>query len=208
MKQKRRILLHSCCGPCSTAVLERLLEEYAVTLFFSNSNITDKEEYEKRKNTQLQFLESFNQQHGPEEQITFCEGSYQPEHFFELCEGLEEESEGGARCPVCFRMRLEETAQKAKQDNFELFGTTLSVSPHKNYGQIREIGEDLEEKTGVLFLKDDFKKKAGFQRSIELSKQYGLYRQNYCGCEFSEKQAELFRREREGKDLDKLEEEK
>ena len=202
MREKKRILLHSCCGPCSTAVVERLLEDYEITVFFSNSNITDPAEYAKRKETQLQFLETFCRDHGTIGRISMIEGRYEPERFLQLCEGLDGEPEGGARCPVCFRMRMEEAAERAKQDGYDLFGTTLSVSPHKNYAQICEIGEALEQETGIPFLRSDFKKKAGFQRSIELSKQYGLYRQNYCGCGFSKKEAEAFRAERKRREAD------
>nr|WP_315023962.1 epoxyqueuosine reductase QueH [uncultured Aminipila sp.] len=185
MKEKTRLLLHSCCGPCSTAVIERLMGSYDVTIFFYNPNITEKEEYEKRKATQLEFLESHNQKVTEEDKVTFVEGEFFPEEFFRMVEGLEEEPEGGKRCTECFRLRLERTAAEAKLNGYDMFGTTLTVSPHKNYLLISKIGKDFALSYGLSFLDIDFKKKAGYQRSVELSKEYGLYRQNYCGCCFS-----------------------
>lgn len=182
---KRTLLLHSCCGPCSTACIERVLPDYKVTIFFFNPNITDPEEYERRKQTQIQFLKAYNQGLTEEEQVNFIEGDYDPEVFFRLTEGYEEEPEGGKRCTLCFQLRLEETARVAEQGGYQYFGTTLTVSPHKNYPLISTIGGEIAKAHHIEFLDMDFKKKAGFQRSIELSKEYGLYRQNYCGCKFS-----------------------
>lgn len=184
---KPPLLLHSCCGPCSTSVIERLAPDYEVTVFFYNPCITDREEYEKRKENQIAFIERFNQNCGGRQKIHFMEGIYEPENFFELTEGLSQEPEGGARCTVCFRQRLSKTAETTADKGFRLFTTTLSVSPHKNYPLISAIGCECAEKYGTEFLDLDFKKKAGFQRSIQLSKEYGLYRQNYCGCEFSKR---------------------
>ncbi len=183
--EKEKLLLHSCCGPCSTAVIEQLMDEYEVTIFFYNPNITDREEYEKRKQTQLFFLQQYNEQKPGREQVHFIEGDYEPNLFYQTVEGFESEPEGGERCTHCFRLRLEKSAQIARMQSFHLFTTTLSVSPHKNYRLICQLAEELEKKYGVLFLAKDFKKKAGFQRSVALSKEYALYRQNYCGCEFS-----------------------
>ena len=182
---KRRVLLHSCCGPCSTAVIERLLPDYKVTVFFYNPNITDRDEYEKRKANQIKFIEAFNQEVPEEDKVVFIEGEYLPEDFFDVAEGLEDCPEGGERCTECFKLRLDRTAKAALVMGYPIFGTTLTVSPHKNYQLISAIGTELGDVYGLEFLDMDFKKKAGFQRSIELSKKYELYRQNYCGCEFS-----------------------
>ena len=184
-KVKKTLLLHSCCGPCSTACIERVLPEYQVTVFYFNPCITEPEEYERRKAAQIQFLQEYNKGLESEEQVGFIEGDYEPESFLRLTEGYEKEPEGGARCTLCFRQRLEETAALAEREGFFCFGTTLTVSPHKNYPLIATIGSQLDREHHVEFLDLDFKKKAGFQRSIELSKEYGLYRQNYCGCRYS-----------------------
>ena len=183
--EKRRILLHSCCGPCSTACIERLLPDYKVTIFFYNPNITDKDEYEKRKANQIKFIEAFNSEVPEEDRVVFIEGEYLPEDFFDAAKGLEDCPEGGERCTECFKLRLDRTAKAALVMGYPIFGTTLTVSPHKNYQLISLIGTELGEIYELEFLDMDFKKKAGFQRSIELSKKYELYRQNYCGCEFS-----------------------
>lgn len=182
---KNTLLLHSCCGPCSTACIERLIPDYKITVFFYNPNITDDEEYERRKAAQLQFLNSYNENLPEEDRVEFIEGEYLPEDFFRACGQYADEPEGGARCTECFRLRLEKTAQAALGTGNNLFGTTLTVSPHKNYSLVSEIGCSLANKYGLEFLDMDFKKKAGFQRSIQMSKEYGLYRQNYCGCSYS-----------------------
>ena len=182
---KRRILLHSCCGPCSTACIERLLPDYKVTIFYYNPNITDREEYEKRKANQIKFIEAFNEEVPEEDKVVFIEGEYLPEEFFDVARGLEDCPEGGERCTECFKLRLDRTARAAIVMGYPIFGTTLTVSPHKNYQLISAIGTNLADVYELEFLDMDFKKKAGFQRSIELSKKYELYRQNYCGCEFS-----------------------
>ena len=183
--EKRRIRLHSCCGPCSTACIERLLPDYKVTIFYYNPNITDRDEYEKRKANQIKFIEAFNEDVPEEDKVIFIEGEYLPEDFFDVAKGLEDCPEGGERCTECFKLRLDRTAKAATVMGYPIFGTTLTVSPHKNYQLISAIGTQLAEIYELEFLDMDFKKKAGFQRSIELSKKYELYRQNYCGCEFS-----------------------
>lgn len=183
--QKPKLLLHSCCGPCSTAVIERLTDEFDITIFFYNPCITDEKEYQLRRKAQLEFIEKYNNEHIGQFKIDFKETEYRPTEFFEAVEGLENEPEGGARCTVCFTQRLERTAGEAILSGFDYFGTTLTVSPHKNYKLISDIGRNLALKYGVSFLDRDFKKKDGFRRSTELSKKYGLYRQNYCGCEYS-----------------------
>ncbi len=185
---RKKLLLHSCCGPCSTAVIERLLADYEITVFFYNPCITDAEEYEKRKLNQIKFIEAVNRNACCESgRVNFIEGDYDPENYLERVRGTEDESEGGARCTECFRMRLEKTAAYAARHGYPIFGTTLTVSPHKNYSLISEIGQGLADEYGVEFLDMDFKKQAGFQRSVQLSREYGLYRQDYCGCGFSKR---------------------
>ncbi len=184
-KSKFRLLLHSCCGPCSTAVIERLEKDYNVTVFFYNPNITDQKEYERRRASQKQYLERINECRLNEDRVKYIEGEYRPDYFYDAVRGLEEEPEGGARCLKCFKLRLRKTAEFAKTAGFERFGTTLSVSPHKNYNMILQIGNELSLKKEIAFLEEDFKKRNGYLRSIELSKRYGLYRQDYCGCKFS-----------------------
>lgn len=184
---KPALLLHSCCGPCSTAVIERLVPDYDVTVFFYNPCITDHEEYEKRKESQIRFIDNYNLHLNGTSKIHFIEGEYEPDAYFALTCGYEEEPEGGARCTICFNQRLEKTAEAAKLGGYPLFGTTLTVSPHKNYPLISSLGKVAAMQHDVEFLDLDFKKKAGFQRSIQMSKEYNLYRQNYCGCEYSKR---------------------
>lgn len=185
---KPKLLLHSCCGPCSTSVIERLVDEFNVTVFFYNPCITDEEEYRRRREAQIQFIEQFNEENAGRCRIVFREGDYCPGAFFEATAGLGNEPEGGARCEVCFRQRLEKTAAAACISGADYFGTTLTVSPHKDYKLISEIGRELALKYGLSFLDRDFKKKDGFARSIQLSRKYSLYRQNYCGCKYSERE--------------------
>ena len=183
--EKPGLLLHSCCGTCSSSVIERLAGEFNITVFFYNPCITDEEEYKRRRDAQIQFIENFNSDRIDLENIAFIEGPYEPGAFFEMTRGHEGDPEGGSRCGLCFRQRLEKTAQTAGFAGCDCFGTTLTVSPHKNYEIISGIGRELALKYGLSFLDRDFKKQDGFRRSIELSKKYGLYRQNYCGCSFS-----------------------
>lgn len=182
---KPKLLLHSCCGPCSTAVVERLVSEFDVTVFFFNPCITDEKEYQRRREAQISFINKYNEENMGEIRVLFREGPYRPAEFFRITAGMQNEPEGGARCSVCFRQRLEKTAEEASLSGYDFFGTTLTVSPHKNYKLISEIGRGLALKYGLSFLDRDFKKKDGFRQSVELSKKYGLYRQNYCGCEYS-----------------------
>lgn len=181
---KKRIMLHSCCGPCSTAVIQRLVEHYDVSVFYFNPNITDSEEYTLRKSEQIRFLDEFCKVSG--EKIVLIEGDYNPDIYYSAVKGMEQEPEGGLRCAVCFKLRLEETARRAKNLGFDFFDTTLTVSPHKNFKVISEIGSALEKEYGIAYLKGNYKKQDGYKRSIEMSKTYALYRQHYCGCEFSE----------------------
>jgi len=182
---KPRILLHSCCGPCSTAVVEYLALSYSVTVYFYNPNITDPYEYGRRLEGQKKFIDGYNRKINRIETIGFVEGKYEPECFYYEAIGLENEAEGGERCRRCFRMRLESTAAAAKLGGYDCFATTLSVSPHKNYGAIREIGCDVGARYAAGFVDQNFSRNGGYARSVELSKEYSLYRQNYCGCEFS-----------------------
>jgi hypothetical protein len=184
-KQRPTILLHSCCGPCSTAVVERLSGRFDITVFFYNPNITDQEEYEKRRSVQLDFIEKYNDRIDARDRIAYIDGPYEPEIFLAAARGLEEEPEGGKRCTPCYQLRLEKTAETARMSGFDTFGTTLSVSPYKNFELIYKLGMQLGMRYGLSFLGEDFKKQGGYQRSIELSKAYGLYRQHFCGCSFS-----------------------
>lgn len=185
LDKKPTILLHACCGPCSTACVERLVQDYSVTLYFYNPNITDKKEYLLRRDTLLQFLKEYNLEHKDEFVVNFIEGSYEPEKYICKAESLKDEPEGGKRCDMCFSLRLTDTARKAEELSMDYFTTTMSVSPHKNYDKIKTLGLMLENEYDSSFLDIDFKKKNGFSRSVELSKKYGLYRQNFCGCEYA-----------------------
>ncbi len=180
---KPTVLLHSCCGPCSTSVIDRLVSDYDVIVYFFNPNIDDTDEYLKRKNTQEEFILRYNKINNAN--VQFIQGSYDPDDFYTCVEGLEDEPEGGMRCPVCFELRLRATADKALEMGIKLFGTTLTVSPHKNYRIISAIGQEIAKEKNLEFLDLDFKKKAGFQKSIEMSREYELYRQNFCGCSFA-----------------------
>ena len=180
---KRRLLLHACCAPCSSYVLEYLTSYFDITVYFYNPNITSREEYEKRL-SELRRLVSLMPH---ENLIEVVDGDYEPERFLGLARGLETLPEGGARCFSCYRLRLEKTAQyfAARRGDFDCFATTLTVSPHKNAEKLNEIGFELADKYSLKWLPSDFKKREGYKRSIELSRLYGLYRQDYCGCEFS-----------------------
>ena len=180
---KQTLLLHSCCGPCSTTALERLTENYSVTVLYYNPCIHPEDEYIKRKMTQMELIAKFNAT--SENKVLFLDCDYDSLKYFDLVKGHEQDKEGGDRCEICFTQRLEKTAILARDNGFDLFTTTLSVSPHKNAELINSIGEKLAEKYGVQFLPCNFKKQNGYLRSVELSKEYGLYRQNYCGCVYS-----------------------
>lgn len=187
----KKILLHSCCGPCSTAVIERLARDWDITVFYFNPNITDAAEYEHRKAEQKRFITEYNKK--AEHPAAFIEGDYDPSSFLELIAGHEADREGGARCAICFRQRLAATAALASALGFDAFDTTLTVSPYKNYDVISAIGRELEPEYGVFYLSGNYKKQDGYRRSVTLSNEYGLYRQHYCGCVFSERQAEADR---------------
>lgn len=174
------LLLHSCCAPCSSACLERLKEHFRVTVFYYNPNIDEEAEYEKRKAEQIRFLRETGWA-----EILDCD--HDARAFLELSKGLEEEPERGKRCYLCYRLRLKKTAETAKEKGFAYFATTLTLSPHKNAEWLNEIGAKEGSRVGVNYLFSDFKKKGGYYRSIELSKEYDLYRQDFCGCKFSKR---------------------
>lgn len=188
IKEGERLLLHACCAPCSSLVLERLANFFEITIFYYNPNITDSLEYQKRVE-EIKKLISLVKSKYP---ISFMEGDYQPEVFFSISKGLEKEPERGRRCYLCYSLRLEETAKIAEKHDFPYFCTTLTLSPHKNSNWLNEIGEKLDEKYTSTYLYSDFKKRGGYQRSIELSRNYNLYRQDYCGCIFSKNERRNF----------------
>jgi predicted adenine nucleotide alpha hydrolase (AANH) superfamily ATPase len=175
------LLLHSCCGPCSSYVLEYLSAYFDITVLYYNPNIWPAEEFDKRAETQRQLLSDM----AFKNPVRLVVAEYRPEEFDEAAAGLEAEPEGGKRCPKCFRLRLEEAAHYARTHGFDYFTTTLSVSPHKDAEALNQIGRELEAAYGVKYLYADFKKQNGYKRSVELSKEYGLYRQDYCGCRYS-----------------------
>lgn len=181
-----RLLLHACCAPCSSYVLEYLNEYFDITVYFYNPNITDKNEYYKR----YEELERLIAELPHKGSISAIDGGMDPSAFFDISKGLETIPEGGERCYKCYKLRLEASAKAAKDGNFDYFTTTLSISPHKNAGLLNEIGANLADKYEINYLFSDFKKKNGYKRSCELSAIYGLYRQNYCGCIYSKLEAE------------------
>ena len=195
------LLMHSCCAPCSSYCLTYLAQYFRITIFYYNPNISPETEYKKRVKEQIRLIQSLNVKYP----ISFVEGTYEPEKFYEMAKGLEEVKEGGIRCFACYKMRQREAAYYAKEHGFDYFTTTLSVSPHKNAQKLNEIGLWLQEEVGVAYLVSDFKKKGGYLQSIELSKKYDLYRQDYCGCEFSKRQRE---QERVAKEKDSQKEQK
>lgn len=174
------LLLHSCCAPCSSACLERLKDFFKITVLYYNPNIDDREEYEKRKAEQIRFLQETGF-------ADFLDCDYESEAFEEMAKGYEAEPERGKRCYLCYELRLNKTAQTAKEKGFSWFATTLTLSPYKNAEWLNEIGGKAGGRYGVNYLCTDFKKQGGYHRSIELSKEYGLYRQDFCGCRFSKK---------------------
>ncbi len=183
LDRKPSLLLHSCCGPCSSYVLEYLSQFFSIGLFYYNPNIWPPQEYEKRLSEQLRLLSEMTFSGGVKAEPS----EYETEKFSIAITGFEGEPEGGARCVRCFKLRLEETARAAAELGYEYFTTTLSVSPHKNAQVLNEIGAEAGERYGVEYLYADFKKRSGYKRSIELSEKFSLYRQNYCGCRYSKK---------------------
>ena len=179
LNDKPKLLLHACCGVCSSAVLERLIPYFDITVLYYNPNIYPIEEYQKRLEVLKELISKANLP------VKLLEVGYNIKEFYEVVKGLEKEKEGGKRCNVCYKLRLEQTALLAQKNKFDYFCTTLSVSPYKKADVLNEIGKSLENKYNVKYLYSDFKKKEGYKRSNELAKQYNLYRQHYCGCEFS-----------------------
>ena len=181
LDKKPKLLLHVCCAPCSSYVLEYLSNYFDITVFYYNPNISSFDEYNKRLNEEKRFVSVYPFK----EKINVVDGDYDNDKFEETIKGLENEKEGGARCFKCYRLRLEESAKYAKDNNFDYFTTTLTISPYKNANVLNEIGKELEEEYNIKYLYSDFKKKNGYKRSIELSHEYNLYRQDYCGCVYS-----------------------
>lgn len=176
---KKKLLLHSCCGPCSTTAITRLAEVYDVTVYYYNPNIYPQEEFIKRQETQKEFLQKYNPK------IKLIEGDWENGLYEEKIDGFRACREGGDRCEICFRLRLGKTANLAKTLNYDLFATTLTVSPHKNAKLINKLGEEISKEFEIEYLPSDFKKQDGYLQSIKMSKEYDLYRQNYCGCKYS-----------------------
>lgn len=178
-----KLLLHSCCAPCSSYVLEYLSKYFEITIVYYNPNISPYDEYKKRLDEQIRLINEMDSIN----KISLLECSYDNEKYEDIVKGLEEEPERGSRCLKCYKMRLEYTAKMAKDKNYDYFGTTLSVSPYKSSEILNNIGEELSKLYNIPYLYSDFKKKEGYKRSIELSKIYNLYRQNYCGCKYSKR---------------------
>lgn len=175
------LLLHSCCAPCSSYCIEYLSNYFHITIFYYNPNISPKEEYDRRVEEQLYLIEKMNTKYP----VKLMEGTYEPTKFYNMAKGLEDMPEGGERCFGCYKLRLEEAATIAKELGFDYFTTTLSISPMKNATKLNELGDELAAIYKVSYLNSDFKKKNGYLRSIELSKKYELYRQDFCGCAYS-----------------------
>lgn len=180
------LLLHSCCAPCSSYTIEYLSNYFKIAVLYYNPNISPREEYEKRKAEQIRLIHSLPVQN----KVNFVDCDYDGNAFFEIAKGYEQCREGGERCFRCYELRLRKAAEESKKGGYDYFCTTLSISPLKNAQKINEIGERLSEAYGVLWLPSDFKKREGYKRSIELSREYNLYRQNFCGCVYSRREAE------------------
>ena len=185
-----RLLMHSCCAPCSSYCLSYLAQYFQITVFYYNPNIAPEAEYQKRVQEQKRLLGQLPVKYP----VEFAEGKYDPETFFEMARGMEELPEGGERCFACYELRQREAAKYAKKNAFDYFTTTLSVSPHKNADKLNEIGLALAEEYEIPYLVSDFKKKGGYLKSIQLSKEYELYRQDYCGCVYSREQRQRQKR--------------
>lgn len=181
-----KLLIHSCCAPCSSYVLEYLSNYFEITVLYYNPNIYPEDEYFKREAEQELFINRLPTKN----KVTFMNAEFEPKQFYDAVKGFEQCAEGGDRCRICFNLRLERAAQTAKENNFDFFATTLSISPLKSSDVLNKIGEQVAEKYGVRHLPSDFKKKNGYKRSVELSKEYEIYRQDYCGCVFSKRERE------------------
>ena len=184
--KKPKLLLHVCCAPCSSHCISVLYPFFDITIFYYNPNITPYEEYERRLNEEKRFIKEAY----PD--IKIVDAEYDCDKFEEMAAGLENLPEGGERCKKCYRMRLEKSGEYAKQNGFDYFTTTLTVSPYKHSATLNQIGEDVSNLCGVKYLFSDFKKEDGYKHSIELSKKYNLYRQDYCGCQFSKRNREIY----------------
>ena len=182
-----KLLLHSCCAPCSSHVISVLTDCFDITILYYNPNIEPFEEYEKRKQEEIRFIEQYPNKN----KLDIIDCDYDNILFKKMSEGLEQEKEGGARCVKCYHLRLDKTASMASELNYDYFATTLTVSPLKNSEKLNTIGKFLETKYNIKYLVSDFKKKEGYKHSIELAKEYDLYRQDYCGCIYSKQQREL-----------------
>ena len=182
----KTLLLHSCCAPCSSSVILKLAPFFKLTVFYYNSNIDTSEEYEKRAEEQRHLISISNEENLSSHKIEIIKEAYDPQEFYEISQGLEDCPEGGERCMRCYLLRLKKTAERAKKDGFDFFTSTLSVSPLKNAEKLNTIGLSLENE-GCKWLPSDFKKRNGYLDSINLSKKYGLYRQDYCGCKYSKR---------------------
>ncbi len=185
LKEKKKVLLHSCCGPCSSYVITYLTKYFDITIFYYNPNIYPYEEYSKRKEEQIKVIKELNKTSKNNIDIIDCD--YDNNVYEKKIKGLEKEPERGKRCEICYKIRMEKTAITAIKNNYDYFCTTLSVSPYKNAYLINQIGEEIEKKYKIKWLYSDFKKKDGYKKSIELSKKYNLYRQDYCGCIYSQR---------------------
>ena len=194
--ERPSLLLHACCAPCSSYVLEYLSAHFSITLFFYNPNIAPEEEYIFRANELIRLVKEM----GLADQVKILIADYYPEEFLAIAKGLEELPEGGSRCVGCYRLRLRASAEAARDGGFDFYTTTLSISPYKNAEWLNTIGKEEAERVGVRWLPSDFKKKNGYKRSCELSAQYDLYRQNYCGCVYSKRANEASRKEDQKKD--------
>lgn len=184
--KKPKLLLHVCCAPCSSYVLEYLSNYFEITVLYYNPNISPYEEYKKRLNEEIRLINEMNK-----DNIKIINCEYDNNKFEETIRGLEQEKEGGSRCLKCYNLRLEQTAKYAKKGNFDYFTTTLTISPLKNSQVLNKIGKELEDKYNIKYLYSDFKKKEGYKRSIILSQKYNLYRQNYCGCKYSKEKEKI-----------------
>ena len=185
--KKPKLLLHACCAPCSSYVLEYLSEYFEITIYYYNPNIHPEKEYIRRRDELIKFLNEFKLKN----KVNLVEETYNSFEYFDEIKGLEKLGEKSERCYKCYKFRMEKAVKYAKDNNFDYFTTTLSISPHKNSDWINEIGSILENKYSIKYLYSDFKKKNGYKRSLELSKEYGLYRQDYCGCIYSKQEREI-----------------
>lgn len=186
--EKPRLLLHACCAPCSSSVVERLQDDYDLTVFYDNPNIHPEEEYRIRRDEIIRWCEKF--------ELPLIVNDYDPQQWHQFVKGFEREPERGERCTLCYRLRLIHTAKRAKQDGYDLFTTVLSISPHKDAVRINRLGNELAADVGIDFYQANFKKQGGFQRSLEISKEQGFYRQNYCGCQYSLAESERRKQQR------------